>query len=523
MTDLFVSESKTQAKQAAYAAVEKLKPESTSLIEYKSRGHVVIIGNAKVLELVGELPEPLTFETIEFGGVTPIGDITIEGVLGQFLVNVSTQQIKADLILDLSPKPLLNMALKPPGYLDYGHSEAELVEAKEELHDLVGTFDKPKYFDYNENICAHGVSGQKGCTRCIDACPAEAITSLVNKIAVDPFRCHGGGICSTVCPSGAITYAYPKPRDLLTHVRTLVLTFLKEITEIDGSATAPDLVFVTEDEQAQAEQILPAALMITVEEAASVGPEVWLSALAWGARSVRLFNLEGIPDSAENALGLYLEMTQKTLAGMGYPENCISVIGDQNELIASSNLTQKKTASHTPLGDKRQAFYMALDHLSSQAEEAVIEANQTISLPQGSIFGQAIIDQTKCTLCMSCVSACPSNALQDGRELPQVSLVEDKCLQCGVCVSTCPEDAMTIEPRLLLDNQLRKKPRVLHQDEPFCCIKCGTPFATSSGIATVMTKLVGHSMFADERSRSRLKMCDDCRVVDMMEDPDVDL
>ena len=224
MTDLFVSESKTQAKQAAYTAVQKLKPESTSLIEYKSRGHVVVIGNPKILSLVGGFPEPLTYETVAFEGSTPTGDITIDGALGQFLVNVSGQQIKADLILDLSPKPLLSMALKPPGYLDYGHTEVDLAEAKEELHDLVGTFDKPKYFDYNESLCAHGVSGQPGCTRCIDACPAEAITSLVNKIAVDPFRCQGGGICTTVCPSGAISYAYPKPRDLLTHVRTLVLT-----------------------------------------------------------------------------------------------------------------------------------------------------------------------------------------------------------------------------------------------------------------------------------------------------------
>ena len=523
MTDLFVSESKTQAKQAAYAAVQQLKPESTSLVEYKSRGHVVIIGDSKVLSLIGELPDPLTFETVEFNGSTPSSLISIEGALGQFIVKVSAQQIKADLILDLSPKSLLSMQLKPPGYLDYGHSEAELAEAKEELHELVGTFEKPKYFDYNESLCAHGVSGQAGCTRCLDACPAEAITSLVNKIAVDPFRCQGGGICATVCPSGAITYAYPKPRDLLTHVRTLVLTYLKEITEIDGKATAPDLMFVTEDEQARAEQMLPAALVISVEEVASVGPEIWLSALAWGARSVRMFSLEGIPDSAENALALHLEMTQTALAGMGYPENCISIISDQSELITSSSLMQKKTASHAPLGDKRQAFYMALDHLSAQADEAVIEANQEIALPLGSIFGEAIIDKSKCTLCMSCVSACPGNALQDGRELPQVSLVEDKCLQCGVCVNTCPEDAMSIAPRLLLNSNLRKKARILHQDEPFCCIRCGTPFATNSGIATVMVKLGGHSMFADERSRSRLKMCNDCKVIDMMEDPNTDM
>ena len=121
------------------------------------------------------------------------------------------------------------------------------------------------------------------------------------------------------------------------------------------------------------------------------------------------------------------------------------------------------------------------------------------------------------------LSACPGNALQDGRELPQVSLVEDKCLQCGVCVSTCPEDAISIAPRLLLDRRLRSKPRVLHQDEPFCCIKCAKPFATNAGIETILKKLSGHYMFTDERSRDRLKMCDDCRVVDMVEDPNSDL
>jgi len=183
MTDLFVSESKTKAKQAAYAAVEELKPESTSLVEYKSRGHVVVIGDSNALSLLGDLAEPLTHEVVEFKGSVPT-DISIEGALGQFLVNIDKQQIKADLILDLSPSPLLAMALKPPGYIDCKTNKDDLENAKQELHDLIGTFDKPKYFDYNESLCAHGVSGQKGCTRCIDACPAEAITSLVNKIAV---------------------------------------------------------------------------------------------------------------------------------------------------------------------------------------------------------------------------------------------------------------------------------------------------------------------------------------------------
>ncbi len=512
MTDLFVSESKLQAKEAAYAAVEKLKPQPTSLVEYQSRGHVVIIANSEVLGKIGDFPEPLTSEVVEYQGLSPNNEIVIAGALGQFLVTVSSQTIKADLILDLTPSPILTMGLKPPGYIIGRSDLADLDNAKAELRELVGTFEKPRYFDYNESLCAHGRSGKAGCTRCIDACPAEAITSLVEKIKVDPFRCQGGGICTTVCPSSALTYAFPKPRDLLTHIRTLVLTYLQQAED------RPDLVFVKEEEQQRVEQMLPAALVVTVEEAASVGPEIWLSALAWGARSVRLFDLDGMPETSASALNLHLRMAQDILLAMSFPKNCISVINDQNELISSENLPKIQSATHAPLGEKRQAFYMALDHLVAQSEKV----ESSTLLPEGSIFGDVTIDQSKCTLCMSCVSACPGNALQDGREMPQVSLIEEKCLQCNVCVNTCPEEAMSITPRLLFDRELRKKARVLHQDEPFCCTKCGKPFATTSGIAMIITKLAGHSMFADERSRSRLKMCDDCRVVDMMEDPDTD-
>ena len=528
MTDLFVSESKIQAKEAAYAAVEKLKPQPTSLVEYKSRGHVIVIANSQAmvanldaLESLGGPNQVLTSEIIQFEGSSPNfpvkQQISIKGALGQFEVCVAEKEFKADLILDLSPKPILGMAYKPPGYISTGTERVDVDKLKGELEALVGVFEKPVYVNYDENICAHGRSGKKGCTRCIDACPAEAITSLLDKIVVETSRCHGGGICATVCPSSALTYAFPKPKDLLTHIRMLILTYFKQAGE------RPDLVFVTEDEQERVEQMLPAALVISVEEVASVGLEMWFSALAWGARCVRLFSLDGMPETAVSSLNLHLGMAHNILEAMSFPQNCVTVINDQNELISSENLPEITAATHAPLGEKRQTFYIALDHLVAQAKD--IQADKVepiVSLPEGSIFGDVIIDQSKCTLCMSCVSACPGNALQDGREMPQVSLIEEKCLQCNVCVNTCPEDAITISPRLLFDRDLRMKARVLHQDEPFCCTKCGKPFATTSGIAMIITKLAGHSMFADEKSRGRLKMCDDCKVIDMMEDPYTD-
>ena len=517
MSDSFASAEKIKAREIAYEAVAKLKPETTSVVEYQSRGHVVVIGDSQAIELFGDLPESLTTEVVEYKGQTPSADISVAGALGQFVVTVANQEIKADLVLDLTsstsaPAGLLSMALKPPGYVVAKLDGFNLQDTKDELADLVGTFEKPKYFDYDASACAHGRSGKPGCTRCIDACPAEAITSLIDTIKVDSARCQGGGICATVCPSGAITYAYPKPKDLLTHVRTLILSYLKE-----GGAS-PDLVFVTEDEQKEAEQILPAALVISVEEVASVGPEVWLSALAWGARSVRLFDLNKMPLSSRGALDAYMEMTQAILVAANYPAAAISVVGDPSELIMMKIMPEFDLATHAPISGKRQAFYMALDHLVAKSTDA----KASTALPEGSIFGDVIVNKDNCTLCMACVSACPANALQDSSEKPMLSLVEANCLQCGVCVNTCPEDAMSFSPRLLLDFEVRKKPRVLNEEEPFCCISCGKPFATKSGITTILTKLSGHSMFADERSKNRLKMCDDCRVRDMMEDPDVD-
>ena len=545
MSELFVTESNNRAQEIAYAAVAKLKPESTSLVEYRSRGHVIIIANSEALiandelENLGNSSNGLSSEIIQFEGSSPnspIGNqITIKGALGQFVVDLEEKEFKADLILDLSPKPILDMAYKPPGYLFTGTERVNIHNIKTEIEGLIGTFEKPLYINYDENICAHSRSGKAGCTRCIDACPAEAITSLINKIAVDPYRCQGGGICTTVCPSSAISYTYPKPKDLLNHVRTLVLSYIEALqTDQDRQSSKKgggaitkvsankdffvDLVFVTEDEKARVELLLPTALIITVEEVASVGPEIWLSALAWGARSVRLFALEGMPETAQKALDLHIEMMQSILVAMGHSGNVVSVITEPSELITVSYLSKIVTATHTALTEKRQAFFMALDYLYKQTNMTT----EVVTLPYGAIFGEVSIDKSSCTLCMACVSACPGNALQDGHEKPQVSLVEDKCLQCGICVSTCPENAMSMSPRLLLDRKSRLKPQVLHEDTPFCCTACGKPFATTSGIKTILAKLAGHSMFADQRAKDRLKMCDDCRVVDMMEDPAVD-
>ena len=137
-----------------------------------------------------------------------------------------------------------------------------------------------------------------------------------------------------------------------------------------------------------------------------------------------------------------------------------------------------------------------------------------IALPdKGSPLGALRIDRQRCTLCLSCVNACPSAALQDNPQTPQLSFIEKNCVQCGLCVTTCPEKALALTPQFSLSPQ-RKQAVVINEMQPYVCIRCSKPFGTLKAIESMLGKLAGHAMFQGAAA-DRLKMCADCRVIDI--------
>ena len=191
-----------------------------------------------------------------------------------------------DLVLDLGAEPLIDLHQPPQGYFRVapGAGEAALFEAAAELRELVGEFDKPRFFQYRHKLCAHSRNEREGCTACIEVCSAAAITSrrTVNGpekggIAVNPNLCVGCGACTTVCPTGAITYAYPRASEQGLKVRTLLGTYEK------AGGTAPILLLHSQERgNALVEEVGRGARVGvgTVVLALAIGPLVQAS-LEW--------------------------------------------------------------------------------------------------------------------------------------------------------------------------------------------------------------------------------------------------
>jgi len=501
---------------AALAALQRLTPsDTTGLIEYQAGNRLLVIGAAAAATVATRIAPPLQATLVstaaDQAGLRVDGRrLQLQGYLGAFALQIGEQDeavtLQADLVLDLCVEPLLVAPLKPPGYFAPAVDDpAALQQALEELKQSTGTFDKPDYLHYDADRCAHGRSGITACTRCIDACPAEAIGSLAERITIDPHLCHGGGICASVCPSGAIGYAYPTVGDQIGRIRTL----LKHYHQAGGEA-AELLIYAGERPPAGMLDRCQGLLPLAVEEVASVGPESWLSALAYGARRVWLALDDEVPARSREALQGPLRMVAAILRGLDYPAGAVALLGDAD----GQRMPAIEAARHAPMNDKRTGLFLALDHLHQQAARS----KPMVTLEAGAPFGSAFVEADRCTLCMACTSVCPGKALQSGQGVPQLNFIEANCVQCGLCTRSCPEDAISITPRLLLDREARSRARLLHEEAPFSCIDCGKPFATRSVIDNMLGKLAGHPMFQSERARARLKKCDQCRVVDVVQD-----
>jgi ferredoxin len=456
-----------------------------------------------------------------------------------FMREPQTQSARFDVVLDLrgpNASPTFTSHALPQGYFRWdGQDLQTLLKVRE----LVGEFEKPRFFAYKQKLCAHSRNEQVGCNACVDICSAEAISSDKSRqqIKVNPNLCVGCGACTTACPTGALTYAYPRPAEQGEKIRTLLSTY-----QAAGGRDAALLLHSQDKGQALVDELgrgaqlkvmqgVPARVMpVALWHTASVGLELWLTAVAYGARQVLVLLTHEEAPQYKTALQEQMAVAQSLLNGLGYEGVHFELLQASSAASLDADLQRLSgravkapagpaaAARHAVQAEKRSNLELALDHLMAQSPVMAVPSRPSaLSLPAaGSPLGTIVVDGSKCTLCMSCVGACPSSALQDNPQQPEIKFIEKNCVQCGLCAKTCPENAITLQPRLSLLPE-RQQARVMHNSPPYGCVRCGKPFGTVKAIETMLGRLAGHSMFQGQ-ALERLKMCGDCRVVDMFTD-----
>jgi ferredoxin len=440
------------------------------------------------------------------------------------------QTERFDLVLDLRGTPAFSQHALPQGYLRWdGRSPAVLLQ----LRSLVGEFEKPKFFGYQARLCAHSRNEKVGCQACIDVCSASAISSDRSRqqIKVNPQLCVGCGACSTVCPSGALSFGYPRASEQGVKLKTLLATYARSggknaavllHSQQVGARLLGDLGRAAQLERGRRDgtrgvpaRVLPLPLWHT----ASTGLELWLTAIAYGASQVWILLTDEEAPQYRQALEEQIAVAQAILTGLGFSGEHVRLLQARDardlgslDLALQAPAAQgvARSAGFAIQADKRATLALALDHLMAQAPTR----SGVIALPAaGSPLGALTLNKDTCTLCLSCVSACPASALQDNPLAPQLRFIEKNCVQCGLCVSTCPEKSLALLPQLNLAPQ-RNEPVLLNEMKPYACIRCSKPFGTLKAIEAMLGKLAGHSMFQGA-ALERLKMCGDCRVIDL--------
>jgi ferredoxin len=424
-----------------------------------------------------------------------------------------------DLVLDLDDVPHFAMHQPPQGYWHPGPDPGAQADALADMTAAVGEFEKPKFFEYKASICAHSRSQQPGCNQCIDICSTEAIGADGDHIVVEPHLCMGCGACTTVCPSGALAYTVPSVAELGTRVRTMLATYRT------AGGRDPCILFHDAAGNALINTMgrrgpgLPARVIpVMLQHMAATGIDVWLAALASGASNVVVLATGAEAPQYADALERQMAFAESIAQALGYqgPHFKLLRAKDASALATQVWTLEPALAVRAPAAfhwttDKRTTAFLAIEHLLAHAPVPATE----IALPRGAPFGTIEVNRDTCTMCLACVGACPEGAIIDNAETPQLRFIESKCVQCGICESTCPENAITLASRLLL-TPVAKQPRVLNEAAIFKCIRCDKPLGTEKLIGSMLSRLAGHSMFTEPGALDRLKMCADCRVIDMM-------
>ncbi len=318
-----------------------------------------------------------------------------------------------------------------------------------------------KYSGY-PHVFADDCEAGLGCSRCLEACPTNALGIKEGSVSLNEGVCTKCGMCAAVCPVGAVQM--PELSD------EALLGLLEEID--DSTAARKTLVF-TCDRRAVARE--PWMVVEQVSSVGMLGPRQVAATAASSLGGIAIVCPDGKCIGADSTRRTVEAMSGALAAGPGSPFIAF-LSGDKAQgRLSELHRSSKPRERHGPRSGDRWIDYV------SDLTKALSEDSPTSDL------GLSDLDVAdSCTLCGACAKHCPHQSIRLGEG--DLLFRSSTCTGCGRCVAVCPEHSITLFPSSRMMSEVVRSRMAFH-DELVACARCGAPIGSAKFVRRVSALL----------------------------------
>lgn len=347
--------------------------------------------------------------------------------------------------------------------------------------------------------CLNVRHNQAGCTRCVTACPTDAIQLVAGQPVLDDGACVVCGLCLHSCPTEVFDQT-SAPEALLIQVGEQLppqpLAVVCPLHSAPESSAAPVAAIV------QHRRCLAALSPADLLELSQLGTRpLWLddsecaecpiggvrATLAVSAAVTRtLLHAYGQPPA------VYL-LSELPAAQVQPPQRRPLFDGGQPKLSRRglfdhlrTRVIARATSNVLPAADVAPASTVPVTQRLSQrvpaARQRLLELLALLaSAPEQTVpaddvpFASVQVDTTRCSGCGLCARFCPSGALDfiTEEETFRLQFQPAICLDCNICVVACPEDAVQLSEKVNTSSLTAHVSTLLVAGTLTPCLDCG--------------------------------------------------
>lgn len=329
------------------------------------------------------------------------------------------------------------------------------------------------------------------CSRCLDACPHDALTLTQEGVEIAAERCRNCALCAAACQAEALVATNLPRNAILADVRSEPLTLACAPSGEPADVIVPCLGAV--DPVALAEL---GRRSVTVElhgsdhcadcEHAARGPECLAQSLE-GRERLR-------PSSAQQDWPqVVVVRRERPAAG-----------ADPNEAAATGHAASRRHLFRRFLGRGVDAIADAAQPATEPAAMKAIRVDAPVAMerrerlraiwpheddmdaaiePHARLpLGLVAMERSRCTACEACARACPTAAIEVAESATGWGIVfrASRCVGCGVCIEVCQHGALAMAARIAAREAVAG-PVTLHALPKKRCSRCDRFFLADPG------------------------------------------